>query len=68
LAKFILDFDDQWITWMRICFAFANFIILVNGDGVDPIVLDREFQQGDQILLYLFIICMEDLSCLLEKA
>jgi ribonuclease HI len=45
----------------------ARYAVKVNGELTDPVVPSRGIRQGDPISPYLFLLCTEGLSCLLQK-
>jgi hypothetical protein len=65
LAKF--GFTDAWINSVMRCVTSARYAVRVNGELTDPVVPTRGIRQGDPISPYLFLLCTEGLSCLLQK-
>jgi hypothetical protein len=62
-----LGFDASWISSVMRCVTSARYAVRVNGDLTEPVVPTRGIRQGDPISPYLFILCTEGLSCLLQK-
>jgi len=61
-----MGFCDQWICWMRMCFASVNYHVLFNGDRIGPITPTRGLRQGCPLSPYLYIICAKGLSALIR--
>jgi hypothetical protein len=49
------------------CVTSARYAVKVNGDLTAPVVPSRGIHQGDPISPYLFLLCIEGLSCLLQR-
>jgi hypothetical protein len=62
-----LGFDVGWVNAVMRCVTSARYAVEVNGDLTSPVIPSRGIRQGDPISPYLFLLCTEGLSCLLEK-
>jgi hypothetical protein len=62
-----LGFDPRWISSIMCCVTMARYAVKVNGELAAPVVPSRGIRQGDPISPYLFLLCTEGLSGLLQK-
>ncbi|CAN0921130.1 Transposon TX1 uncharacterized 149 kDa protein [Linum grandiflorum] len=63
-----MGFDDRWVRWMMMCVRSVQYTVLVNGEGVGPIVPCRGLRQGCPLSPFLFILCAEGLSAMIRQA
>ncbi|XP_019191707.1 PREDICTED: uncharacterized protein LOC109186235 [Ipomoea nil] len=63
-----LGFDRGWIELLMLCVSTVSYSIQVNGEAVGTVCPTRGIRQGDPLSPYLFIICAEGLSILLQQA
>ncbi|XP_073278711.1 uncharacterized protein [Primulina huaijiensis] len=63
-----LGFDDKWVAIMMLCVTTVQYQIRINGNLVGPIIPERGLRQGCPLSPYLFIICAQGLSTMIEKA
>lgn len=62
-----LGFDNRWIQLIMKCINSLSYSILINGEPNDRIIPTRSLRQGDPLSPYLFILCVEPLSSLLQQ-
>ena len=63
-----MGFGEKWAGWIRWCISTASFLVLINGSPTGFFQSTRGLRQGDPISPYLFVLGMEALSCLINKA
>jgi hypothetical protein len=61
-----LGLADGFVNTMMRCIRSVSFSMRVNGQLSNPFKPSRGIRQGDPILPYLFLICLEGLSSLLR--
>ncbi|KAL5540231.1 hypothetical protein UlMin_044471 [Ulmus minor] len=60
-------FHPKWIHWIVTCCSTPKMTLLLNGAPVRSFFPKRGLRQGDLLSPYLFILCMEVLSRLINK-
>jgi hypothetical protein len=63
-----LEFERRWIQLIMKCIRFISYSILINGESHGRITPTRGIRQGAPLSPYLFILCAEALSSMLQKA
>lgn len=63
-----LDFGQKWTRLVMQCVRSVSYATLINGTPGETITPSRGLRQGDPLSPYLFLICVEGLSSLLQKA
>ena len=62
-----IGFHERWISLMMMCVTSVSYSVLINGEPKGRIVPSRGLGQGDPISPYLFLLCAEGLSAMLNK-
>ena len=62
-----LGFPKKWIERVMTCVTTTSFSILLNGKPYGNVLLSRGICQGDPLSPYLFLLCVEGFTSLLEK-
>jgi hypothetical protein len=62
-----LGFRDSWVKMIMRCVTSVKYAVKVNGELTESFLPTRGIRQGDPISPYLFLLCAEGLSCLLQK-
>ncbi|XP_042972999.1 uncharacterized protein LOC122304801 [Carya illinoinensis] len=63
-----LGFGDRWIQLIMDCVSTVSYAVLTNGRPVEIIKPTRGLRQGDSLSPYLFLLCAEGLSAMLNQA
>ena len=63
-----MGFARRWINLMMMCVRTTSYSVLFNGEPKGYIKPSRGIRQGDPLSPYLFLLCAEGLSALLQKA
>ncbi|KAJ0454927.1 putative RNA-directed DNA polymerase [Helianthus annuus] len=72
--NFVLDvldqmgFSSKWCSWIKGVLSSARASVLVNGSPTFEFKCHKGMRQGDPISPFLFVIVMEALSCMVNKA
>jgi hypothetical protein len=63
-----LGFCNEWIQLMMKCVSTVKYQIKVNGALSNEFVPERGLRPGDPLSPYLFLLCAEGFSTLLDKS
>lgn len=63
-----LGIPDQFIHWISLCVTTASFSVQINGELAGYFQSKRGLRQGCSLSPYLFVLCMNVLSRMLDKA
>lgn len=63
-----LNMPEKFIHWIELCVCTASFSVQVNGELAGFFRSKRGLRQGCALSPYLFLICINVFSCMLDKA
>ena len=63
-----LGFSSKWISLIMNCMALVSYSVVINGQPYGHIKPTRGLRQSDPLSPYLFFLCVERLSGLLNRA
>lgn len=62
-----LGFQEEWIRLIMMCVTTVSYSVLINRGPKGKITMTRGFRQGDPISPYLFLLCVEGLTAMLQR-
>ncbi|XP_016192158.1 uncharacterized protein LOC107633037 [Arachis ipaensis] len=63
-----MGFGRRWREWVKECVGTASMSILVNGSPSKPFKMERGLRQGDPLSPFLFVLVVDVLHKMVEKA
>lgn len=63
-----MGFNAKWVTIMMRCVCTMSYSVLINGKPCGNIIPSKGLHQGDPLSPYLFLLCVEGLSALLQSS
>nr|XP_016433940.1 PREDICTED: uncharacterized protein LOC107760407 [Nicotiana tabacum] len=63
-----MGFHETFVTWIMLCITTPTYKFNINGQIAGEVIPTRGLRQGDPLSPYLFLICAEGLSRLLNHA
>lgn len=64
----VLQLPTKFIHWINLCISTSSFSVQVNGELTSFFRSGRRLRQGCSLFPYIFVICMNVLSMMLNKA
>ena len=64
----MMGFRSRWLSWIKWCISTVSFSVLINESPAGFFLSSRGLRQGYLLSPYLFVIGMEALSCLINRA
>ena len=62
-----LGFQEEWIRLIMMCVMTVSYSVLINEEPKGKIISTRGLRQGDPIFPYLFLLCAEGLTAMLQR-
>ena len=61
-----MNFPNYWIQKLMQCIITVSYKVIVNGEHTPEFSPNKGVKQGDPLSLYIFILCLNVLSCTLN--